>query len=210
MLHLILIRPGATDFDLAGRIQGTLDIPLCQQGVEETNRIGTELKTESVSVIYSSPCQSAHETAQRLAKQLGVKVKLVEELSNLNQGLWQGMLVEEVRAKQPTVFRQWQDQPEIICPPGGETLADALQRLEPALRKILKKHSTGTVALVVPEPLASVLESFLTHQACGDLWKADLRTGGWKVIKMNGGPLVYRGCDVEEPIFRGANGSHLE
>ena len=32
MLQIVLIRPGTTDFDEQGRIQGTLDIPLNERG----------------------------------------------------------------------------------------------------------------------------------------------------------------------------------
>ncbi len=43
-------------------------------------------------------------------------------MQNLNLGLWQGMQVAEVRHKQPKVYRQWQEQPENVCPPDGEMI----------------------------------------------------------------------------------------
>ena len=35
MVQIVLIRPGSTDYDEQGRIQGTLDIPLNDQGADE-------------------------------------------------------------------------------------------------------------------------------------------------------------------------------
>ena len=35
MVQIVLIRPGSTDYDEQGRIQGTLDIPLNEQGTRE-------------------------------------------------------------------------------------------------------------------------------------------------------------------------------
>ena len=35
------------------------------------------------------------------------------------------MLIDDVKRKQPKVYRQWQEQPEIICPPEGEMLSEA-------------------------------------------------------------------------------------
>ncbi len=42
MLTVILIRPGSTDFDEQGRIQGTLDVPLNEQGAAEVGRLAEE------------------------------------------------------------------------------------------------------------------------------------------------------------------------
>ena len=68
------------------------------------------------------------------------------------------MLIEDVKRKQPKVFRQWQEQPEIVCPPEGEMLSEAHERVQAALTKMLKKHKEGTIALVIPEPLASLVQ----------------------------------------------------
>ncbi len=39
MPHFVLIRPGSTDYDQQGRIQGTLDIPLDDQGAEQVQQV---------------------------------------------------------------------------------------------------------------------------------------------------------------------------
>ena len=54
-------------------------------------------------------------------------------MQNLNLGLWQGMQVSEVRYKQPKVYRQWQEQPENVCPPEGEMIEQAEQRIRTAM-----------------------------------------------------------------------------
>ena len=43
MLQIVLIRPGCTDFEEQGRIQGTLDIPLNEQGRQQVERMTAEL-----------------------------------------------------------------------------------------------------------------------------------------------------------------------
>ena len=97
-----------------------------------------------------------------------MKVKTLDKLQNLDHGLWQGMLVADVKTKQPKVYRQWQEQPETVCPPQGETVGDAEERLQAALAKLMKKHkSEGLVAVVLPEPLASVLRHVLRHDELG-------------------------------------------
>jgi broad specificity phosphatase PhoE len=172
MVNVVLIRPGSTDYDLQGRIQGTLDVPLSEQGREEVVRAVDTLKDRSLAAIYCAPCEAAEETARILGEALSVKVKPLDKLRNLDQGLWQGMLVDEVRVKQPKVYRQWQEHPENVCPPSGEMLSDAAARIDEAIEKLQKKHRTGNIGVVVPEPLATLLANRLCGGELGDLWKA--------------------------------------
>jgi probable phosphoglycerate mutase len=185
MFQILLIRPGTTEYDQQGRVQGTLDIPLCEDGRQEVEVMVGELRQKPIAAVYSSPNQSARQTAEVLAAALDLKVKTIDKLENLDHGLWQGMLVSDVKAKQPKVYRQWQDQPETVCPPQGETLSDAKERVQAALAKLVKKHkSEGLLALVVPEPLTSVVRKVLRHDDWGDLWQCSLAAGKWELIEV--------------------------
>ncbi len=139
MVQIVLIRPGSTEYDLQGRIQGTLDIPLSEQGRGEVRELAVKLKSRSLSALYCAPGNAATETAQIIGDALGIKVKPLEALRNLNQGLWQGMLVDEVKLKQPKVYRQWQEQPENICPPDGEMVSEAQARIGEAVERLVKE-----------------------------------------------------------------------
>jgi len=105
-------------------------------------------------------------------------------MRNLDHGLWQGMCVNDVRRKQPKVYRQWQEQPETVCPPQGEMLGDVEQRVRTAMTKLLRRHKEGVIAMVVPEPLLSVVRRFVKHEELGDLWKATNGHGRWEVIQL--------------------------
>jgi phosphoserine phosphatase len=124
------------------------------------------------------------QTATAISEALGSKLKKLDTLSNIDHGLWQGMLIEDVKRKQPKVYRQWQEQPEIICPPEGEMLSEARERVQVALAKILKKHKQGVIALVVPEPLAKVVQAYLSQCELGDLWGGGSVCGRWEVISL--------------------------
>ena len=184
MFKILLIRPGVTEFDQQGRIQGTLDIPLCEDGRRQVEAMVEALRAQPIQAIYSSPLQAAQQTADALGEALDVKVKSLDALQNLDHGLWQGMLVKDVKTKQPKVYRQWQEQPETVCPPQGETVGGAEERLQAAVAKLMKKHkSVGLVAVVVPEPAASVLRHVLRHDELGDLWKCRNGAASWEIIE---------------------------
>ena len=182
MLTIVLIRPGTTDYDVHERILGSLDIPLNDRGVTEVAETVKQLCDKGLELIFTPVSQPSLQTAEVLAKALGIKRKKIERLQSLNQGLWQGMLVEDVRHKQPKVYRQWQEQPENVCPPEGEMLSEADERVRAALVKLLKRHKEGVIGLVVPEPLLSQARRFITHGELGDLWKAPLGHGRFEVL----------------------------
>jgi phosphoserine phosphatase len=184
MLRIYLIRPGSTDFDQQGRIKGTLDIPMNANGSSQACRIAEELEGEPIEVIYTSPAQSAMQTAETLALSLKVKYKVLDKLQNLDHGLWHGKLIEEVRQRQPKVYRLWQEQPEAVCPPEGETVASAQERIRSTMKRLLKKHKTGVIAVVVPDPLASILRCCIEHSELGDLWKAECDCGRWERLDL--------------------------
>lgn len=182
MTRIILIRPGSTDFDQQSRIQGTLDVPLNHQGKDQAHQAIAELTAQGIQIVYCSPCQSAEQTANLIADGLGIKAKAVRNLQNVNQGLWQGKLIDELKEKQKKVYRQWHEQPENVCPPEGEMLSSAQQRVKTALDKLIKKHNNSIVALVAPEPLTSLVHIYLEQTQIGDLWECTCECGRWKSI----------------------------
>ena len=184
MTRIILLRSCATDFDEEGRIKGTLDIPLSVSGMQQATKAADELAGSQVGCVYHSPYQAATETARIVADKLGVRAKLLKNLLNLDHGLWQGMLIEELKEKQKKVYRQWQEQPETVCPPGGETIASVLLRIKTTLDRLIKKHNNQTVVLVAPEPLTSLMKSYLEQSEIGDLWETFHDCGSWNVVEV--------------------------
>jgi broad specificity phosphatase PhoE len=190
MVRIILIRPGSTDYDQQGRIQGNLDVPLNEQGQIEAKRLADELRERGIEVVYTSPDRSARQTAEALAQVLDVRCKTLDQMQNLDFGLWQGMAIEEVRVRQPKVYRQWQEKPENVCPPNGEMLGQAEARAGAVLGRLLKRHKQGTIAMVVPEPMASVVRHCAGHTQLGDLWRACSEHGRWESMDVEPASLV--------------------
>ncbi len=190
MLRIILIRPGSTDYVEQARVHGTLDIPLSERGTEEVARTGEELRDLGIRAVFCSDAEPALSTAKALATVLDVRCRKLDHLQNLDHGLWQGMSVEEIKRKHPKVYRQWQENPDSVCPPSGETLSDARARVHTVLKKFLKKQKEGTVALVVSEPLTSIVRCELQQGALGDLWKSYAEPSGWQVIETELAPAT--------------------
>jgi broad specificity phosphatase PhoE len=185
MLQIVSIRPGCTEYDRQKRIQGNLSIPLTEEGRAYALQLADQLRGVPVEVIYCPEGEPAEETGRLIADKLGVKLRVLDNLENINLGLWQGMLINDVRHKQPKVYRQWQEQPESVCPPQGEMLSEAEDRLRTALVKLLKRHKEGVIAIVLPEPLLTLLRRFLVHAELGDLWQPSQGKPCWEVFDVD-------------------------
>ena len=166
---LIVIRSGATDYEMQGRIRGAVDIPLCPTGVVEAGHAAELLAARPPTALYSADSACATETGRIIAAALSLRPRTVRGLHNLGQGLWEGLLVDEIRRRQPRLYRQWQDNPWAVAPPEGELLEDACERVEAVLEKLLRRGE-GRVALVVPDPLDRIVRWIVAGESMGDLW----------------------------------------
>ena len=123
--------------------EGTATIELLVNGI-----------SEKVTAIYA--CK-ANEACQAVAKMLGATFGLRwrdrPELDELHLGLWQGLTRDELEHRFPSVFPMWEEQPLSVNPPDGESLAQAVERIDMPLRKLLRRNRGGVVVLVL-RPLA--------------------------------------------------------
>ena len=103
MTQVVLIRTGATVYDEQNRVQGILDIPLSARGEAEVAELAEKLAEPLAGVelaaLYCGPGESTLQTAEVIGKALGLRPKRVDELRNLDQGLWQGLQVDEIKRR---------------------------------------------------------------------------------------------------------------
>lgn len=165
MSQVILIRPGATLYDEQQRVQGVLDIPLSERGhdavVRMARAIASSLGDSALAALYSGPGENVIRTAEIVGKVVGIRPKRINEFRNLDQGLWQGLQIDEIKRRNTRLFRQWLEDPATICPPQGETVERAMERIKAAFRPLLRRHQDEAIGLVVGEPLARLVACYL-------------------------------------------------
>lgn len=180
--RIILVRAGSTELDDQGRILGSLDLPLSEQGKSEVQNLVDQLAPFEIESVISASSQSSQETATAIAEQAKLKVKVETKLTNLDCGLWHGKGIEELRETQPSLFKQWKESPETVCPPEGETISKARSRVASVVKKILRKHRKGVLVIVAPEPLLGIIHQEIQAPADGEPI-AQIKCGQWKLIE---------------------------
>lgn len=169
MSHVILIRAGSTDYHDQSRLLGNLEMPISSAGMEEVRQVASVLLEQDLTpeAILTAPADPASSTAEAVSEVFpNAKVRELEELRNVDQGLWQGLPESDVRRRYPKVFRNGREKPQAIYPPDGESLSDACERIQKVLNKAIRKHSI--FAVVAPDPIATVIRCTI-QQRCPDV-----------------------------------------
>jgi broad specificity phosphatase PhoE len=148
MTRICLIRHGQTDWNLEGRYQGQSDVPLNEKGLAQAKSLTEQLKDKTFTTIYSSDLIRARQTAEPIANILGLPIQLEPRLREINQGQWEGVLVEDIKARYAEIWSQRTVDPANIRPPGGETVGEVAARVYAALDDIARLFPNGQLLIV--------------------------------------------------------------
>jgi probable phosphoglycerate mutase len=144
-LTLYFIRHGQTDCSRQNRFCGALDVPLNETGEQMAQALADAFAGEPWDAIYASPLRRARQTAEPLARRLGLTVRIEPGLREIDYGAWDGRLEAEVEREEKPVFDAWATYPDRVPPPGGETAVEVAERAMAAVHEILDRHQEGRV-----------------------------------------------------------------
>ncbi|MCB9637887.1 MAG: histidine phosphatase family protein [Myxococcales bacterium] len=151
-----VMRHGASEANLVGKVQGIQDVPLAARGEHEAHTAGLALQGLGIQRIFASPMQRAYRTAELVAEQLGLSVEILEGLTARNLGEWAARSRADIKAMWSDLSHPFRSDPH-FAPPGGESLYETEQRLWKAVDPILSSkdivplfvsHLVATGALV--------------------------------------------------------------
>ena len=157
MKQIFIIRHGQTEWNMARRMQGRLDSPLTQAGMEQAHSHGEVLKALTpIEAMYVSPSGRTRETAYIINSYVRAPVEFEDALLERDVGLWSGLTVDELEDAFPQAWRARLDDPFNHRPPEGESLADMSERGADFLRSLLAAPAMN-VALVTHQVMSRVL-----------------------------------------------------
>ncbi|WP_310632320.1 histidine phosphatase family protein [Paraburkholderia sp.] len=151
--QILFIRHGETAWNRIKRIQGHIDIPLAESGVEQAQRLAAKIAQATqagvrLDAVWSSDLMRAQQTAQPIADALGLPLQLTEGVRERNYGAFQGHDSDEIAERFPDEYAHWQTRDPGFEPPEGESQRAFYHRVLHALEPILAKHPEGRIAVV--------------------------------------------------------------
>jgi len=148
-VQIVLVRHGATDWNLQGRCQGVTDPELSEVGVRQAEQIAALLSSESIQAIYSSGLRRARQTAELISQPHNLTVMIEENIRELNHGALEGLTFNEIKQSYSEFLARWRNEPAEIQVPGGERLVDVAERAWEGINQITGRHPTAESIVVV-------------------------------------------------------------
>jgi broad specificity phosphatase PhoE len=150
-MKLLLIRHGESVANAEGRLQGQIDSLLSDLGREQARALAERLAREEwgISAVYASDLRRAAETAEIVARRLGLPLTLDARLREYDWGVLNGIIWREVEFLYPEIWQQWHHSKEWISIPEEEGNGPFHRRLATALADIRAAHQDGETVSVV-------------------------------------------------------------
>jgi len=148
MTELIVIRHGETDWNVEGRFQGHIDVPLNARGLRQAARMAERLAAERVDVFYCSDLLRTRQTAEPAALKLELPAAPNAGLREQHMGILEGMSFPEVQAQHPEVLAAWLLHDADYALPGGESARSFHARVIGAVLALASRHPGQTLAVV--------------------------------------------------------------
>jgi broad specificity phosphatase PhoE len=159
--RVFLVRHGATILSAEDRFAGETDVPLSDEGREQTRHLAQRLRTEKISAVYSSPLGRTMETARILAEPHGLEVQTRDGLREISHGHWEQMTRREVEQKFPEEAAEWEKDPYTFAPEGGESGLAVTARALPVLLDLVRKYPASCIIVVSHKATIRLLLSSL-------------------------------------------------
>jgi broad specificity phosphatase PhoE len=180
---VFLARHGETEWNQIGRWQGRTDIPLSDVGRTQARELAERLRRGDVGSIHTSDLARARETAEIVARALGLPPPHLDpDLRERGFGCFEGLTGDECAQRFPDAWARYLLDRR-STPPGAEPQDDVVARMERAMTAVAASVAAGGVALVVSH--GGSLRSFIAAAtgtrpppiANGTLFRATVENG---------------------------------
>ncbi|WP_062072313.1 histidine phosphatase family protein [Demequina sediminicola] len=192
MSSLVLWRHSATGFNRERRLQGSLDVPLGDEGraqARDAARLLVDQYGTDVDIV-SSPLQRAVSSARELAALTQQDLTVDQAFTQRSYGEWEGLTHDEVAAGWPEQYaaRQRGEDPAIE---GWGLAADVSARVKRGLEELADRSRTVVVVShgsaiqlglfgLLELPLQSRILGRLPHAAWSEVMRVE--SGAWHLV----------------------------
>ncbi len=144
--NIHFIRHGEIEETKNGAYIGVSDVSLSEKGKQDLIELDKNNRYPYAPVLFSSPLKRCLQTCEIIYP--GKEPIVVDELSEINFGLWEGKTAEEL--KDNLTFNKWLSGDNSVKPPEGESSADFTRRVCLMFQKIVDGLiSTGHTEAVI-------------------------------------------------------------
>jgi 2,3-bisphosphoglycerate-dependent phosphoglycerate mutase len=148
--EILLIRHGESQPAYPGRpfplTDGRADPELAPEGAEQAERVAQRLARQRIEAIYVTSLRRTMQTAQPLARRLGLVPNVEPQLREVGLGDWETSYRQKVAEDGPLVQRVWAEGRWDVIP-GAEPAAEFAARVRDAIDRMAAAHPGQRLAV---------------------------------------------------------------
>lgn len=157
MARLLIIRHAQSLWNAYGLWQGQADPPLSEHGRRQAERMARALRRTPLDAVITSDLTRARQTAEILARPLGLVPELEPRLRELDAGHWSGRTRAEIEIAWGADLARYRAGDLDLRLGGGESFRQLARRAGAAIADIRQCHAGRTIAIVTHGGVAKVL-----------------------------------------------------
>lgn len=175
-MDFILVRHVETTGNYEKRFSGITDVQYTQEGKRQFTKLIQKLRNHQVDRIYSSPLSRALTIAKRVGEDTAASVEVIQELSEMNFGIFENLTFEEVIEQYHEHWLKWEEDYIEHQIPEGDSLRLFHNRITNFIDGL--KDQKGKCMIVCH---GGTIQSILTHLLdlqIQDRWHFSIPLGG--------------------------------
>lgn len=148
---IYLLRHGATAANLMQPyiLQGRgINMGLAPEGVRQAQAARDFLEHMPLDAAYCSPMLRACQTAEIICQPHEISPLVLHELIEGDVGEWEGLSWDLIRRDHATSCEQYLARPGTCPYPNGESYLNVVERVQPALVRVARRHPGQTLLVV--------------------------------------------------------------
>ncbi|MBK7392739.1 MAG: histidine phosphatase family protein [Chloracidobacterium sp.] len=145
--RLYLIRHGQSAGNAEGRFGGHGPTPLSDLGERQADLTAKLLSKEGIHAIYSSDLARAVQTAEPLAKRLGLEINTSDAFRERHVGVLEGLTFDESKERHPKDYYALVNRSVNHVITEGESYRHLLRRITTKLHDVIHEHNGQRVAI---------------------------------------------------------------
>jgi len=141
-----------------------LPIRLTRKGENAIKKVAKQLKRADINKIYASDIYRTRQTAEIVAKELGLKINLDKRLQDTKHGIYSGKTREEFYRDFPDPSKRFSKGPK-----GGESWNDIKKRVVSFIKEVDKKYKNKRILIIGHGDVLWLSEGIIKHMTNQEL-----------------------------------------
>jgi probable phosphoglycerate mutase len=190
-----IVRHGQTNWNILGKTQGHGNSDLTKSGESQARELAEAMVNYPIDYVYSSDLGRAVQTAEIVGEKIGIEVQKTTALREMGFGVWEGLLIEEIKKDHADTYDTWRNEPHLVNIPEGETLHIIQERLDNFIKEINEKYDNKHILLVSHSVTVRVMLLSFLNSGMENIYRikqdntalniVEFRDYGPVIVKMN-------------------------